>query len=561
LTFYFVRTRINITAEIIIKDVPPYSYTRMKRTRQQVLEEESRRALKNILPAEWIPRDLVPDYGLDMEITIVEGEEVTNGVFAVQLKATDRIVDNQGMIPLRIKSQYLKDYEIYPLPVFILYYIKLINVFYYVFAQKYIKENLSLDTPAWRNQKYATIRFSPHSILKNIENFKSAVLDSSFYVTLSQLNLKPGGAVYFLDGIPQSDDEELKRLTLLALSYSQTNRHQLAIQEFEHILRVCTASPSERMALLLSLGNAYYSISQYENALKNFRAANNLTSKVRDTSVFEGKAIALNGIGLIYANKGRLDGSRKYFQKAIRIFRKIGYREAEAGTLNNIGTVYRIQGELKKAMARYRLALKIHKETGNRRGQAAVLGNVGNVYQDKDNLRKALEYYREALEIHRDVGYREGEADNLGSIGTVYGKRDEPKEAMAHLRMALKIFSNIGNREKEATTLGSIGIVYRMKGEGGKSMKYQQLALEINRQIGNREGEAIDLGNIGSLYLDEGELGEALRNYRAALKIFKKIGDTAHIKMIEQEIAAIRHRVVMDELVGSSRIFIFYREK
>jgi tetratricopeptide (TPR) repeat protein len=502
-------------------------------------------------------RPIHPDYGLDVEITIVEDEEVTNKVFKAQLKATDQLVDNQGMIPLRIESKHLKYYENYPLPIFILYYIKFMNVFYYVFAQKYVKENLSLDTPAWRKQKYSTVRFSPDSVLKNIEDFKSTVLDSSLYVTLSQLNLKPSGTVYFLDGIPKSDDQELKKFTLLALSHSEANRHHLAIEEFEKILRVCTTSPSEKMALLLSLGNGYYSISQYENALKNFRAANNLISKVSDASVLEGKAIALNGIGLVYADKGRLDGSLKYFQKAIHIFRKIGYREAEAGTLNNIGTVYRIQGELKKAIARYHLALKIHKETANHRGQAAVLGNVGNVYQTKGNLRKALECYREALKIHRDVGYREGEADNLGSIGIVYGEKGEPKEAMAHLRMALKIFRNIGNREKEATTLSNIAIIYSLKGEVGKSMKYQQLALEINRQIGRREGEAINLGNIGSLYLDDGELGEALKYYRLALEIFEKIGDAEHIKITKQVIADIKRLVVVDKLVDRSHIFIF----
>lgn len=533
----------------------------MKRTRQQVLEEESRRALKNTLPAEWIVTPINPDYGLDVEITIVEDEEVTNRVCKAQLKATDQVVDNQGEISLSIKSKHLKYYENYPLPVFILYFIKSMNVFYYIFAQKYVKENLSLDTPAWREQKYVTVRFSPNSILKNIENFKSAVLDSSLYVTLSQLNLRPGGAFYFLDGIPKSDDQELKRLTLVALSHSQANRYQLAIEVFERILRECIISPSEKMAILLSLGNAHYSISQYENALKNFRAANNLTSKVSDATVLEGKAIALNGIGLVYAHKGRLDGSLKYFQKAIHIFRKIGYREAEADSLNNIGTVYRIQGELKKAMARYRVALKIHKEIANHRGQAAVLGNMGNVYQTKGNLRKALEYYKEALKIHRDVGYREGEADNLGSIGIVYGKKGEPKEAMAHLRMALKIVRSIGNREKEATALSNIALVYSVMGELGKSMKYQQLALEINRQIGNREGEAINLGNIGSLYLDEGELGEALKYYRPALKIFEKIGDAEHIKMTKQVIADINRLVVVDKLVDRSHIFIFYKDK
>jgi tetratricopeptide (TPR) repeat protein len=509
----------------------------MKRTRQHVLEGESRQALMSTLPAEWILTDLEPDYGLDVQVTIVEGQEVTNIVFAAQLKATDRTANNRATIPLRIESKYLKYYENHPLPVFILYYIRPTNVFYYIFAQKYVKENLSTNTLGWRKQKYVTIRFSPHSILKNIKRFKSVVLDSSLYVTRCQLNVKPGGAFYFLDGIPRSDDQELKRLTLVALSHSKANRYQLAMKEFQHILRVCTTSPSEKIALLISLGNAYYSTSQYDNALRNYGAADELASKVRDKSALEGKAIALNSIGLVYADKGRLGDSLDYCQKALRIFRKIGYREAEAGTLDNIATIYRIQGELGKAMVRYRLALKIDRETADYRGQAAVFGNMGNVYQTKGNLPKALEYYGKALKIHRDVEDREGEADNLGSIGIVYGKKGELRKAMAYSRLALMIFRKIGNREKEATALTSIAIIYSLKNEVGKSMKYQYLSLKINREIGRREGEAVNLGNIGSLYLDTGEPDEALRYYRPALEIFEEIGVAEHIRTTKDAIA------------------------
>ena len=62
----------------------------MKRPRQHVLEDESRLTLKNFLPSEWIVEDIRRDYGLDMQITIVDEEKVTNTVFCVQIKATDR---------------------------------------------------------------------------------------------------------------------------------------------------------------------------------------------------------------------------------------------------------------------------------------------------------------------------------------------------------------------------------------------------------------------------------------------------------------------------------------
>jgi len=58
----------------------------IKRTREHVLEDESRNKFKLGLPEEWIPEDLDNDYGLDLAVTIVQGKKVTNRVFWVQLK-------------------------------------------------------------------------------------------------------------------------------------------------------------------------------------------------------------------------------------------------------------------------------------------------------------------------------------------------------------------------------------------------------------------------------------------------------------------------------------------
>lgn len=63
----------------------------MKRTEPHVQEEKSKRALRNKLPIEWIIREYNPDYGLDMELTIVENELVTNKVLWLQIKASKEI--------------------------------------------------------------------------------------------------------------------------------------------------------------------------------------------------------------------------------------------------------------------------------------------------------------------------------------------------------------------------------------------------------------------------------------------------------------------------------------
>ncbi len=293
-------------------------YTTMKRTREHVLETESRRALENFLPPEWIFRKKDPDYGIDIEIEIVEGGEVTNKVIWVQLKATKSTNRDQGKISYQIETKSLTHYEKCRLPVLIIYWIKSENTFYYLFAQRYIREELPKRRPDWREQKTVSLTFERK--LETAQDLESTAMDGYLYLDLQQLNISSKrSAIYWLDGIPKSDDEELKERTLRVLAYLLSDKYQRAITELENILKVCTPSPTERMSVLINLGNAYYALSQYADALKNYEAILELTEKVDRGSALEGKAVALGNIGLIYRDKGDLDEALKYLKEALTI--------------------------------------------------------------------------------------------------------------------------------------------------------------------------------------------------------------------------------------------------
>lgn len=288
----------------------------MKYSREKQLEYESRLAFRNLLPKRWIVRDLEPDVGIDMEVEIVEGEDVTNKVLWLQIKATESKRRNGKTCSYAMKTKHLKHYEASKLPVIVIYGIKQSAGnfdFYFLFAQKYITEVLSEEKPDWRGQKTITVRFS--SKLENVEDLVNVATEGYLYVAAQQLNIQPNGAHYWLDGIPQSDDKELKERTSKALTFMLNDRYCDAIKEFESILRVCTVSPTERMSVLLNLGNAYYSLSQNDNALKNYEAVLHLTGKVTEEDALEGKASALGNIGVIYSDKGDLDNALKYHQE------------------------------------------------------------------------------------------------------------------------------------------------------------------------------------------------------------------------------------------------------
>jgi tetratricopeptide (TPR) repeat protein len=516
----------------------------MKRPATHWLETESRTAFRNFIPPSWIVRDMAPDYGLDMEVEIVEGENLTNKVFWLQIKATDTSKDNIEEISFSIETKYLEYYENCRLPVIILLWVKSQRRFYHIFAQRFIQETLSMEKLEWRTQKTITLNFSSESILTNSEALVSIATDGYFYIVRKELIEKTGSssAFYWLDGIPKSDNKELKERTLKSLSFILNERYTEAVDEFEDILRVCTISPSERIAILLHLGSAYYIKGQNKEAYKNNSAALHLTSKVNKEEALLAKALAFGGIGLVLWNRGELDNALEYHQNGLRLISSKGNKQEEADFQNNIGLIYRSKGNFDVALEYFSEALKNSRDSGYKRGEAATLGNIGLVWFDKGDLDKALIHHQEALKINRKRGNRREEALDLGNIGIIYREKCDLDNALKTFEELLKIHREFGNKQSEASDLGNIGLICRDKGKLDDALKYSFEALRIYREIGYREEEAVCLGNIGMLYLEKRDASSALKYLSEALKTLDNYGLKKGQRKIQAAIDSINRQ-------------------
>lgn len=498
----------------------------MKWTKEQQLENESKVAFRSLLlPTGWIIRDKNPDVGIDMEIEFVKGEEVENRLLWVQIKATESMESTNGTIPFRMETKHLKYYENAQLPVIILLWRKTENAFYYLFAQQYIHEKLSADDTEWRTKQTKTISFPGDSKLQDINSLRALSTEEYLYIIQQQLNIKPeaGSAIYWLDGIPRSDDEELKKRVLVAFSSLVKENYLKAISGFEEILRICTISPKQKMAVLLSLGNAYYSLGDIDQALKNFNAVIQLTPKVTEKDALIGKAFAIGNVGLIYATKGDLISALKYHEEALDLTSRIGDKKGQAIALSNIALNFRLRGDLPTALKWHEDALRIDIEIGSKSGEAASLCNIGVIYEERGEIDNALKYFAEGLRISQEVGFRKGEAIALGNIGLILASKGDTENALAYYERALKINREMGDRCAEADNLSNMGLI-RGELHIDEALEDFEQSLFLERKSGHRRGEAIALGNIGLIYLNRGDLDRAFCNFIAALKIDKEVG-------------------------------------
>lgn len=88
------------------------------RTRQQELEDASRRAFEGILPDRLVFRALDHDYGIDGEVEEFEGGRATGLRFYVQLKATD-----EGDLKVPVKLSTAGYFRAQPVPVLMIRYV------------------------------------------------------------------------------------------------------------------------------------------------------------------------------------------------------------------------------------------------------------------------------------------------------------------------------------------------------------------------------------------------------------------------------------------------------
>jgi len=128
-----------------------------KRTRAHVLETLSRQHVESIFPTEWICRRVEDDYGLDVRVEIVTGEDVSGREFAVQLKATDHLRTSGEDVLHSCKVSTANYFLHRPEPVMYVVYDAQEETAYWLWMQPYLR-GLDGVRPGWRERKEVRVR-------------------------------------------------------------------------------------------------------------------------------------------------------------------------------------------------------------------------------------------------------------------------------------------------------------------------------------------------------------------------------------------------------------------
>ncbi len=128
------------------------------RPRSHQIEAESKRQFASILPSRWVFREANPDYGIDGQIEVFDGNNKATGLmFLAQLKGTDEPHLNDALA-IHFKLDTLAYYRKLDLPVMIVLFHAPTQQFFWKWAHE-------VDTYyAERGQEYITVRMSTDAV-------------------------------------------------------------------------------------------------------------------------------------------------------------------------------------------------------------------------------------------------------------------------------------------------------------------------------------------------------------------------------------------------------------
>lgn len=219
-------------------------------------------------------------------------------------------------------------------------------------------------------------------------------------------------AIAELQKVLDVDEDNVQARYLLALIYSTQKDFDKAALEYEHILKSFSKAEPENLEIYGYLGQLYYSLKQYDKAIKQFEIILSLDPTNVDVLYILGS--------LQIENRNRPKAT-ELFARALKI------NPQHDGCLNSLGYLYAEDGvKLDEAQSLIEQALKADPDNG------AYLDSLGWVFYQKGQYEHALNLLQQADNTLKDPLIYE-------HIGDVYFKMQKTEDAKKFWTLSLEL--------------------------------------------------------------------------------------------------------------------------
>jgi tetratricopeptide (TPR) repeat protein len=257
--------------------------------------------------------------------------------------------------------------------------------------------------------KKANVAEKLYRVDVNTSRFISTMLAQSPNLSNENFSVTPA------EWIKQELEEpnELTRLNLTANIYEELKRYDDALRcAREMYRRVYPEKPESRGAkrtrayILRRVGEIYYRLGKYQNALDMFKFA---IDTIRTPYWLENKGDEVpiyNWLGKTYLKLGELKKAKENLTEASS--HNFAGEEGRMGFTNpsrlcvtreHLGILYYKQKKYKKAIAQLEEALDLYEDLGDPAGKFSVFYHLGLIYHAQKNYSEALKWFQTAHQV------------------------------------------------------------------------------------------------------------------------------------------------------------------
>ena len=272
---------------------------------------------------------------------------------------------------------------------------------------------------------------------------------------------------------------------------------------------------------LANLAWVYYSLGQYQTAIDFYQKAIKIQKKIGDRKLW-GEGFSLGGLGLVYYSLGDYRRAINLYEQSLEVARSVSDRQIEAYSMTDLGDAYQAIGEYEKAIEFHQKSIKL----GTRYYEGYPYIGLGKAYTSLGNFQLAIESYGKALEF-RD---RFGNIRAFNGLGNVYQKLQQYEISKNYYSQALFLAKTIEDPAGKFYSLSQIGNLFQNINQPELSIAFYKQSVNIaesirqdnrklDRDLQNSYTESVagTYRQLADLLIQQGRLSEA----QAVLELLK----------------------------------------
>src|SRR5215813_4935641 len=286
----------------------------------------------------------------------------------------------------------------------------------------------------------------------------------------------------------------------------------------------------------LQIGELYFILSRYDEALNAYRMALKLAGSDRDQ-----RCQALSRMARTYATIGHSVEADSNSKEALRLSEGLPNRRTQAQAQEARGESLFWSGDSLQSVEPFSRARDLFAEAKDDDGQALALLMLARARLRTERL-EALRLADQARRIWSASGNDYGAAQARAFLGAASAYAGQYETSRCNSELALPVFQKTHDRDNAAIVLLNLGFISMETGDAEESLEYYRQGRAAFASAEDWLGEAETITGMGTAALALGRYDQLLPLYMAKLRLARLVRNPNLVASAQADLAGVHER-------------------